>query len=225
MFWLVIFIISLYSGSVAAIVITPTVLEYDLTAENAAQLVVYNNTSKKIPLEVTLLRVNFSADGKHSTTTYRDDSIQVFPPAAMLGPGAKQVFRCRWLGDKKITESESYYVQFTRLDLVSPAVSSAENKSYSNLKIQLHYNALVHLYTSKQSAKIFIRAKKDKIIIENQGNRYTFSNYVTFKSSADSKSIILSSLIGERFLPPQTTINVENKYDFPQGNYYGKLSK
>ncbi|MEZ9417849.1 molecular chaperone, partial [Vibrio sp. 10N.286.49.E1] len=62
-------------------------------------------------------RLKFSSDGTFQTSDLSSEEMFVFPPAAMLAPGGRQVFRVQWLGNRSLETSQSYFVRFSTVNI------------------------------------------------------------------------------------------------------------
>lgn len=203
-------ILLLLSWTSQAIVMSPSIVEFNVQKSNSAQIVVTNNTTNKLPLEASLLELSFKQDGSFTSQAVNDLDLLVFPPAVILKPGASQVFRIQWVTPSTPNYSRSYFVRFSQPPLES------DNKS--GIALQIHYNALLHTYTNNSRSRVALSVKKDgEATLVNSGNKYTYSSLLTFSQYDDE----IQDAIGTLFIPPNSSLDVSSKVNIPVGEYDG----
>ncbi|UUM31773.1 hypothetical protein [Vibrio japonicus] len=196
-----------------SIILSPSVLEYSVNSGRSAQITVVNNTTQKLPLETSLLQLAFKKDGSYGTKEPKDESLIVLPPAAILTPGATQVFRVQWIGAEQLPESKSYFVRFTQPSLYS-------SDSSTGIALQIHYNALLHVSSDQNKPSIVLNIDNEgAATLENQGSKYTYSSLLEFSSAHQHQKLKLN--LKEMFLPPRSTFHIPNLEDLSSGEYVG----
>ncbi len=201
------------SYSAWSIVLSPSVLEYSINSARSAQITVANNTTQKLPLEANLLQLMLKNDGSFDAKAPQDNNLIVLPPAAILPPGATQVFRVQWVGGKQLEESMSYFVRFTQ-----PTLYSSDSKT--GFALQLHYNALLHVSSDRHKPSIILSVDSEgSATLVNRGSKYTYSSLLEFSSIIQPKKFKLD--IKEIFLPPRSVFNVPNLDYLASGEYVG----
>lgn len=213
-FWVFLFI-TIHAD---AVVISPTVLEMNTDKRSVKQLTVSNTSSEKLPLEVGVYKLRFTKDGSYTTHWVSNETVLVFPPAAVLAPGAKQTFRVQWLADTPPIQSHSYFVRFSQLTLTEPTPSPAA----SQVAFQLHYSALLHVVADNHQADVVLQVNEQgERFLVNRGNRFTYTSAVAFRQSEQAQKKRWDEVLGERFIPPLSVTRLPNGLDIPAGQYHG----
>lgn len=211
-------LVSHYSYS---IMLSPTVLEYNIDSAKSSKIVVTNNSSERLALEANIYKLNFHDNGEFDSKQLNNDAFLVFPPAAFLSPGEKQVFRLQWVKGQTLPQSESFFVRFSQINLNSPKNESDTVKS--NVQFQIHYNALVHIYSDTQKPQITMYVKDSGLItLENEGSKYSYSNLLQFNEANLTSSLKINEVIGDLFIPPYSTLTIKPSIKLPAGEYHGR---
>lgn len=227
----------LFSALSNSLVLSPTVLEIDTQRGGMSQVVVTNNTNQSVPLEASLRRIVFQANGEFITEEVEDDNLLVFPLASILHPAQSQVFRLQWVSKNQQTNSESYYLRLSQPALSSESMRnlgvglstvshSAEKRS--GISVQVHYNALVHVFSQSQQADVALHVEKSgEVKLVNHGNRYTYLSLIKFVPTNTTLSknynAQLFDQLDERFIPPFSTLSILPKHALPPGEYQGLI--
>ncbi|MBI1385802.1 MAG: fimbria/pilus periplasmic chaperone [Rhizobiales bacterium] len=108
-----------------AMSVTPIHIEMSSAGSKArAQIKVTNTSQAPLPVEIALER--FVMDESGGRKAVRDgDNFLVFPPQALIAPGATQAFRIQWVGEPILSESESYMMSVNQLPVKLPEGKSA----------------------------------------------------------------------------------------------------
>ncbi len=229
--------LGLFSASSFNLVLSPTVLEIDTQRSGISQVVITNNTNQSVPLEASLRRIIFQENGEHITQEVHDDNLLVFPLASILRPAQSQVFRLQWIGQKTQIKSESYYLRLSQPVLSSQSKGSQNTDAShaapqalkrSGISVQVHYNALVHVFSQSQSPDVVLHVEQNgeaKLI--NNGNRYTYLSLIKFvpiNAAQSTKSPVqFHHQLDERFIPPLSTLSIYPKHSLPPGEYQGLI--
>lgn len=220
-------IVCIFSASSQAIIMSPTVLEIDTQSGGMAQVVVTNNSTQKVPLETSLRRLIFQPDGGFISQQIEDGSLLFFPLATVLQPGQSQVFRLQWVG-AELTTSESYFLRFSQPLLASEfasdsnALTSNLSQQDSGISVQVNYNALVHIFSNNQNAKVSLHVSEDgSVTLKNSGNRYTYTELLHFFNTENRWQTTLNKALGEHFIPPMSSIVITPVQPIPAGDYRG----
>ena len=109
-------VISLMATSIAAAMsVSPIVIDLSVTGRNARnQISVINTLTYDLPVEINVSEVYVDENGVTSTKDVGEDNFMIFPPQALIKPGATQVFRVQWVGEP-IDESKSYIFSVAQL--------------------------------------------------------------------------------------------------------------
>ena len=109
------------SGAADAMSVTPVLV--DLKAgggEASGQIRVINTGISDLPVSLTVKVGTLDGNGELSTTETGADDLLVFPPQAILKPGATQVFRMQWLGDPGLKQSKTFIVSVAQQPVQMP---------------------------------------------------------------------------------------------------------
>ncbi len=75
---------------------------------------VVNDGAQPVPVEVVIKKLDISLDGKNSESPAQDEFL-VFPPQAVVPPGATQSFRIQWVGAPDLKNSQTYMIFVNQL--------------------------------------------------------------------------------------------------------------
>lgn len=211
----------LFANFAHAITVSPTILTLNVDRENSARIVVTNNSTEKLALEANIYKLNFLRSGELKSKQRENNSFLVFPLAAMLQPGQKQVFRLQWLDTPSLTQSQSYFVRFSQINLTQP--ESLNGGLQPNIRFQIHYNAVVHVFSEQLQPNVIMQVLHDgKVVLENRGDRFSYTNQIHFVNSGSITPEGLRMAIGEHFIPPHSKLELSPAIPLPVGEYYGQ---
>jgi P pilus assembly chaperone PapD len=92
-----------------ALLVRPVLLDLTSNGSNASgSLEVINDRNRQVAVEVTVKKLALPERGDPVLTPDDGANFQIFPPIASIAPGARQVFRIRWIGDPAPAESQLY---------------------------------------------------------------------------------------------------------------------
>ena len=106
-----------------AMSVSPATLDISTTANNTGQIRVVNDGATPLPVEIIISRIELNETGE-MTTKPAGDEFLVFPPQALLAPGATQNFRVQWVGDPQIQLSQSYVFSVNQVPVRMPEAKS-----------------------------------------------------------------------------------------------------
>lgn len=217
------FILLLFtSDHIEAITLTPSILEFNIDDSQSASIIVTNTSTGKLALEANIYKLNFLANGQLKDKQLSNESLMVFPIAALLKPGEKQLFRLQWMNNRALEQSESYFVRFSQINLSSP--KQTNDTLRPNIMFQLHYNAVVHTYSSRHQPRINMTiSPHGAIVLENKGNRYSYTSSLRFEQAHGLGGLTWNELLGEHFIPPKSKIELSIPHQLPSGDYYGHI--
>lgn len=92
------------------------------SGQRSGVFAVRNTRDKDLPLEVVVLRRFTAADGSESMEPADDDFI-IFPPQALVTPGASQSVRFEYIGEPNLTESRVYVLDVREVPVTPPGFS------------------------------------------------------------------------------------------------------
>ncbi|WKY60587.1 molecular chaperone [Vibrio sp. SNU_ST1] len=205
------------------ITLFPTVIELNTDHRATSQLVVTNNSTRDLPLEANVRRLKFLPDGTFQTSDLSSEVMFVFPPAAMLAPGERQVFRIQWLGNRSLETSQSYFVRFSTVNIgQNNGKVDSPTSLTTGINLQVHYNALLHIHSSSLEPDVNLHIdEQGKLTLTNSGSRFTYTSLLHFKG-LESQNQKVHEALGEQFIPPRSTITLPSSLNhLPVGTYHG----
>lgn len=205
---------------VLATSVQPMIFELQPSGKNArTQLIVSNNQSDSITIEVVTLKSSISPQGVE-THTPADDDIFAFPPTAIVKPGQKQVIQVQYIGDPLIQASQLYRVRVSQLPV------KLDNQSNS-LNFLFNFDTAVNVVppNSKPNIKVLSIASTPTdgvyaIQLANSGSKFISlhnSNW-TVRTAAGSIKLnpsLMTELVDGNYLLPGATRTVN--LSTPQG--------
>jgi P pilus assembly chaperone PapD len=109
----------------AAMSVTPIHVEMTSAGQGGrAQVTVTNDSAEPLPVEGVIQKMTLTEDGTQQLQPAGEDFL-VFPPQALIPPGASQVFRVQWVGEPMINASESFLLSMNQIPVKLPAGKSA----------------------------------------------------------------------------------------------------
>ena len=94
-------------------------MRFELTPRGAGatQIVIFNNdSSQPMTMEMTPMRIlGASSEGELLETA--DNDFMIFPPTAVVPPGATQRFQVQYIGDPKLAASRSYRIHLRQSEV------------------------------------------------------------------------------------------------------------
>lgn len=210
-------------GQTFGITLFPTVIELNTDHRATSQLVVTNNSTQGLPLEANVRRLNFLSNGTFETSDLASEEMFVFPPAAMLAPGERQVFRIQWLGNRSLETSQSYFVRFSTVNIGQNNTRIDKPIGLTTgINLQVHYNALLHIHSSSLEPDVKLHIdEQGKLTLTNSGSRFTYTSLLHFPG-LESQSQKVHEALGEQFIPPRSIITLPSSLNYlPMGTYHG----
>jgi fimbrial chaperone protein len=116
--------LSLAATFAHAMSVTPIQIEMATVGSTRPQFSVTNDAKEPLPVEIQLQALKLDENGGRKLEKAKDNFL-VFPPQALIPPGATQVFRLQWVGDPAIAQSESYMLSVNQIPVKMPAGKSA----------------------------------------------------------------------------------------------------
>lgn len=124
---------------------------------------VENNSNTTLELEIEAMKRETKGRSNEELSPGDNDFI-IMPPMASIEPGDYQIFRAKYLGDKKLSAATSYRVFFRQLPIQDTNVSGNEVKFLFNI------GALVFVNPHSSSALLSASLENEQIVLSNQGN-------------------------------------------------------
>ncbi len=91
---------------------------------------IVNDSAKPLPVDVTFKKLDIGPDGKTTELPAKDEFL-IFPPQAVVPPGATQSFRIQWVGAPDMKKSETYMVYVNQLPVKMKAGESGVQMVFS----------------------------------------------------------------------------------------------
>jgi len=222
--------LNLFSTTVAAMRITPIV--FDMTAAGAGSkktITVTSTEAKPLPVELVITPVDLDANGKHIALTNGEDDLMIFPPQAVIPPGATQTFRVQWIGDPQLAKSQSYSISINQVPVQIDMPEAQPDKIHTAMQVVLNFSVFATVRPVMGSSTFKIRSveieggeqpvktkhkkgvkttpspqtkPKVALVIENEGNLHNyFCNAVlTLQAGSWSKTYAPAEIV--RWLGP-----------------------
>lgn len=221
-FQVIYFLAFLYCPFVSAIILNPTVLSLNVDKDGFSQVVITNNSTSRLPLEVSIHKLSFEEDGSYQSMAETTTALMVFPPAAIVQSGQNQVFRLQWNKDIALPTSQSFFVRFTHIPL-APQMAVKHGTLGAGVNIQINYNALLHVYSETQQAHVVLKVDGDgKAKLINSGDRFAYTNRLSFDDIDPDLQSRFMAMVGEQFIAPYTTLDFDAGSPLPAGDYHGR---
>lgn len=162
--------------------ISPMLYELAPTGEASSKVLrLENNLSRPITIETVVYRRDIAADGSEKRVEAADDFL-VFPPQAIVQPGATQAFRVRYVGDPKIDSTKMYTVSVNQVP-----VSTQEAQS---LQFVVNFGTAAYVSPSGVRPEISVAStapaadgKSVAVAVQNSGKKYASLALSTFTVS------------------------------------------
>lgn len=150
------------SSPACAMSVQPTQIEMVSAGQRArAQVSVTNDGATPMPVELVIESLSIDEKGA-SRTTAGGDSFLIFPPQALIAPGASQVFRLQWVGEPQMAKSESFIITVNQIPVAAP-------KGRSTVQIVMAMGVLVNIAPTAGTANLRI---VDAVVATEKGKRH-----------------------------------------------------
>lgn len=115
-----------------ALLVRPVLLDLTSTGSNSSgSLEVINDRNRPVAVEVTVKKLTLPERGDPVLTPDDGANFQIFPPIASIAPGARQVFRVRWVGNPAPAESQLYMFSTSELPVANRPNSTTVQVLYA----------------------------------------------------------------------------------------------
>lgn len=142
---------------------------------------VTNDSTKSLPVEVVVYKLELDEQGKITTTPAPNDFL-VVPAQTMIPPGGSQTVRLRWAGQVDFRQSQSYVIAVNQL-----SVKTADTKS--GVQLVFNFSVAVNVAPPGAHSELSLKnvaVKPDEkaiqrpvITVSNTGNRHASLGYAT----------------------------------------------
>jgi fimbrial chaperone protein len=218
-------LLTLMTGTPAqAFSVQPLAVEMvSMGANSRATLQVENDAAQPAPVEIVVKKLEIGVDGKNTETAAGDEFL-VFPPQAVVPPGATQSFRLQWVGAPDIKKSQGYMVYVNQL----PVKKKAND---TGVQMMLNFGVLVNVAPAgSQSGLKLVSAEAASdgkkhgamVTVENPGAMYSyFSDAKLTLESGSWRKVLnpseLRQLIGYGIVQPGKRRRILVPADLPAG--------
>lgn len=181
------FMLTALTDEANAMSVAPSVVDMTTVGDTrTAQISVINDGSKALPVEIVVSRIELNESGDTASTPAGDEFV-IFPPQALIAPGATQNFRLQWVGNPNIEKSQSYNFSVNQVPIKMP-----EGKS--GVQVVFNFVTIVNVSPVQGSAALSILRSgvtKDaqgklhpEITVSNSGNLHAKLTDATIKLQA-----------------------------------------
>ncbi len=180
-----------------AMSVAPVLMEMTVSGSaSKSSIRVVNDSKKKLPVEIIIYSLEL---GPHGEQTKKKDpkDFLIFPPQALIKPGATQTFRIQWVGNPTMRKSQSYIFSVNQVPVKMPKGKSG---------VQMVYNFGTIVNVSPSSGKSTIELLNTSIVKTKAGKRYPaiiVKNAGNIHSKVSEATIKLNSSGWSKTLPPQ----------------------
>jgi len=113
------------AATASAMSVSPILIDLKPSGRLASgQIRVVNTTQGTLPVELRAKSATVGPDGRVTSSDEGVDDLLMFPPQALIAPGATQVFRVQWVGDPDIARSRTFMVSVAQQPVALPAGTS-----------------------------------------------------------------------------------------------------
>lgn len=210
------------AAPVRAMTVWPTVIDLStIGRDGQAQINVMSSEAVVFPVEIDVQTLEIAENGSQ-TLAPADDEFLIFPPQAMIQPGATQVFRIQWVGDPELQASRSFLIRVNQVPIQSADGASMVQMIYSfaimvNVadpanRSELAVAEVVPVHESEQSGVT--------LLLENTGDRHDYLSSHALTLSGDGWSTTLTpdqlaQIIGIGVVQPGRTRRFTIPLDLP----------
>ena len=107
-FYMIVFLLLSGIQNVLAFNVNPSLIELTASGQSTHNNIQAVNASEEpLPIEIKVYKVALNLKGDVSKKEAGDEFL-LFPPQAMIAPGATQNFRVQWVGEPDIKKSQNY---------------------------------------------------------------------------------------------------------------------
>lgn len=127
-----------------------------------SQIRVINTGAQPLPVELAVQVASLNSNGEVESKPAEDEDLLIFPPQALIAPGATQVFRLQWAGDPEIDKSRTYLVSVAQQPVELPEGTSG---------IQLLYDFQVAVNIAPMSGAPALTVSQAEVVTDPKGAR------------------------------------------------------
>ena len=137
-------------------------LYLEITSRNgiaAATLRVDNTTDDDLPIEISIKRREFDAEGIESSVE-DDDAFLIFPPQLILPARQSQAVRLQYIADEPLTQTQHFYIVVSRV----PVNFDEDFTTGLGIRLSVQFAVTVNVSPSDSSPSIQIASVSDALV-------------------------------------------------------------
>jgi P pilus assembly chaperone PapD len=151
------------AAAASAMSVTPILIDLKPGGRMASgQIRVVNTTQGPLPVDLKVKAATVGPDGRVTTSEEGIDDLLIFPPQALIAPGATQVFRVQWVGDPELSRSKTFMVSVAQQPVALPEGTSG---------IQLLYDFQVVVNVAPMVGEPDLQVRGAELTTDDQGAR------------------------------------------------------
>lgn len=189
--------------------VQPLLHYLNITQGNLSSSIQVRNTSDQpLALDIASYYLQMEGDSPLLGDT-AEDELLIFPPAALIAPGASQVIRLRWVPlEEEILSDQSFLVVVEQIPLTG---------GDEGVQVSLAFNAVVHVKAPGSQPDLEVEtlflSDNDgtpslKIKLHNKGRGHAFGSQISLSVTwgnerREFSSVELATHVSDLFLPPE----------------------
>lgn len=161
-----------------ALLVRPIVVEMStIGADSNASIEVVNDRNVPVTVELTVDKLSVPERGAVETSADSGDDFLIFPPQAIIAPGARQNFRVRWVGEPEIDKTRLFMFTTSELPVAIPEGTTG---------VQLYYAVQSVVAVSAPNAKSDVSVRS----VDRDENGEEKGVLVTFVNDGDKHAFV-----------------------------------
>lgn len=192
------------SGPAMALVVQPILSVIELPRDNRGIAInVQNPSDIPIPITIEIFERKVLEDGNEQQTP-ADDLFAIFPPQAVIQPGASQTIRLQWVGEVP-PQSRSFTLYASQVPVDVSQVTE------SGVQRVLRMGASVHITDARGQPKPTVVSAVPaeggvKVTLGNDGTRFVYIDSLALQFGSERvEGEALGKAAGRTLLPPGAT--------------------
>ena len=170
--------------------VSPMIYDMAPSGAKAAHVIRINNTqAQPITVELVAEQRMFDEAGKE-TRAPADDKFVLFPPQAIVQPGATQAVRVQYVGPQQLDKSETYTVTVKQIPVQLP------KDGKTGVQFVFNFSTVANIVPAGakpviETASVTPSGKTVKLTLKNSGNRYANLSTSTVELSGGSFKTVI----------------------------------
>jgi fimbrial chaperone protein len=179
--------LALLPATAVAYQVTPMVYDMAPIGKNAASIIRITNTQDQ-PITVEMLAEQrlFDEAGKESRKP-ADDKFVLFPPQAIVQPGATQAVRVQYVGPQTLDKSETYTVTVKQVPVQLP------NDGKTGVQFVFNFSTVANIVPPGAKAQIIAPSEPLTVSPDGKALRLTLRNTGTKYANLSRSSVELAA--------------------------------